>query len=118
VLAALLQRGITGKGSLVDVSMLEATVEWMGFRSTTPMQGPRHRRGRAPHATIYPYGPFEAGDGKTIMMAIQNSANGVPSASASSAALSWPTTRTTPATRSATPTATSSARSSQRVSRS
>ena len=24
------------------------------------------------HATIYPYGPFQAGDGKTVMIAIQN----------------------------------------------
>jgi crotonobetainyl-CoA:carnitine CoA-transferase CaiB-like acyl-CoA transferase len=31
VLAALLERGRTGQGAVVDVSMLESTVEWMGF---------------------------------------------------------------------------------------
>jgi crotonobetainyl-CoA:carnitine CoA-transferase CaiB-like acyl-CoA transferase len=73
VLAALLQRSITGKGSLVDVSMLEATVEWMGFPLYYAYQGaPPPPRAGAAHATIYPYGPFEAGDGKIVMMAIQN----------------------------------------------
>ena len=73
VLAALLERGITGKGSLVDVSMLEATVEWMGFPLYYAYAGaPPPPRAGAAHATIYPYGPFEAGDGKIVMMAIQN----------------------------------------------
>ena len=31
ILAALLQRGKTGKGSMIDVSMLEALGEWMSF---------------------------------------------------------------------------------------
>ena len=31
ILAALLERGRTGRGAHLDVSMLEATVEWMGF---------------------------------------------------------------------------------------
>ena len=73
VLAALLERGITGKGSLVDVSMLEATVEWMGFPLYYAYAGaPPPPRAGAAHATIYPYGPFEAGDGKIVMMAVQN----------------------------------------------
>jgi itaconate CoA-transferase len=73
VLAALLQRQRTGRGSHIDVSMLEALGEWMGF----PMyyayggQQPPPRSG-ASHATIYPYGPFEAGDGKTVMLGLQN----------------------------------------------
>jgi itaconate CoA-transferase len=29
-------------------------------------------RSGASHATIYPYGPFEAGDGKTVMLGLQN----------------------------------------------
>jgi crotonobetainyl-CoA:carnitine CoA-transferase CaiB-like acyl-CoA transferase len=73
VLAALLQRGITGRGSLVDVSMFEATVEWMGFPLYYAYAGaPPPPRAGAAHATIYPYGPFEAGDGKVVMMAVQN----------------------------------------------
>ena len=73
VLAALLQRATTGRGSVVDVSMLESTVEWMGFPLYYSYQGaPAAPRAGAAHATIYPYGPFEAGDGKVVMMAIQN----------------------------------------------
>ena len=73
VLAALLERGRTGRGSVVDVSMLESTVEWMGFPLYYSYQGaPPAPRAGAAHATIYPYGPFQAGDGKIVMMAIQN----------------------------------------------
>lgn len=73
VLAALLQRGRTGEGGHLDVSMLEATVEWMGFPLYYSYDGaePPPRAGAA-HATIYPYGPFTAGDGATVMMAVQN----------------------------------------------
>jgi itaconate CoA-transferase len=73
VLAALLQRHKTGEGSHVDVSMLEALGEWMGFPLYYAYDGaePPPRSG-ASHATIYPYGPFTAGDGKTVMLGLQN----------------------------------------------
>ncbi|MGW1677953.1 CaiB/BaiF CoA transferase family protein [Saccharopolyspora sp. NPDC002376] len=73
ILAALLERANTGKGAHIDVSMLESTVEWMGFPLYYTYDGaePPPRAGAA-HATIYPYGPFTAGDGKVIMMSIQN----------------------------------------------
>jgi itaconate CoA-transferase len=72
VLTALLQRSRTGKGSCVDVSMLEAMVEWMGFPMYYAFDGaePPLRAGAA-HATIFPYGPFAASDG-TVMLGIQN----------------------------------------------
>lgn len=73
VLAALLQRQKTGEGSHVDVSMLEALGEWMGFPLYYAYEGaePPPRSG-ASHATIYPYGPFVAGDGRTVMLGLQN----------------------------------------------
>ncbi|MFH9105430.1 CaiB/BaiF CoA transferase family protein [Streptomyces albus] len=73
VLAALLERGRTGEGSHLDVSLFEATVEWMGFPLYYAYDGaaPPPRAGAA-HATIYPYGPFTAGDGKTVMLSVQN----------------------------------------------
>ena len=73
VLAALLQRQTTGEGSHVDVSMLEALGEWMGFPLYYAYEGaaPPPRSGAA-HATIYPYGPFATGDGKTVMLGLQN----------------------------------------------
>ncbi len=73
VLAALMQRHKTGRGSHVDVSMLEALSEWMGFPLYYSYQGaPPPPRSGASHATIYPYGPFVAGDGKTVMLGLQN----------------------------------------------
>jgi itaconate CoA-transferase len=73
ILAALLQRGRTGEGSRIDVSMLESMVEWMGYPLYYAFDGatPPPRAGAA-HATIYPYGPFAAGDGKTVMLGLQN----------------------------------------------
>lgn len=73
ILAALLQRGKTGKGSHIDVSMLESMVEWMGYPMYYAFEGatPPPRAGAA-HATIYPYGPFTAGDGAAVMLGLQN----------------------------------------------
>jgi len=73
ILAALLQRQKTGKGSGLDISMLEALGEWMGYPMYYSMDGaaPPPRTG-ASHATIFPYGPYLAGDGKTIMLGLQN----------------------------------------------
>ena len=73
ILAALLQRGKTGKGTVIDISMLEALSELMSFPMYYAYKGanPPSRNG-ASHATIYPYGPFKAGDGKTVMLGLQN----------------------------------------------
>ena len=73
ILAALMQRQKTGEGSHVEVSMLEALCEWMGFPLYYSYEGAAApSRSGASHATIYPYGPFQAGDGKTIMLGLQN----------------------------------------------
>ena len=73
ILSALLQRSKTGRGSRIDVSMLESMTEWMGFPMYYAYAGatPPPRAGAA-HATIYPYGPFEAGDGRSVMLGLQN----------------------------------------------
>lgn len=72
ILAALLQRGKTGKGSHIDVSMLESLAEWMGFPMYYAYAGAAPPpRSAASHATIYPYGPFAASDG-TVMLGLQN----------------------------------------------
>jgi len=73
ILAALLQRGKTGKGSHIDVSMLESLAEWMGYPMYYAYEGAAPPpRSAASHATIYPYGPFPAGDGGTVMLGLQN----------------------------------------------
>jgi itaconate CoA-transferase len=73
ILSALLLRGKTGKGSHIDVSMLEALGEWMGYPMYYAFDGaPPPPRSAAAHASIYPYGPFAAGDGGTVMLGLQN----------------------------------------------
>jgi crotonobetainyl-CoA:carnitine CoA-transferase CaiB-like acyl-CoA transferase len=73
ILAALLQRNIDGRGRRIDLSMLEAMGEWMGYPMYYAFDGaPPPPRAGAAHATIFPYGPFVAGDGKTVMLGLQN----------------------------------------------
>ncbi|ACC74040.1 CaiB/BaiF CoA-transferase family protein [Paraburkholderia phymatum] len=73
ILAALLQRQKTGEGCRIDVSMLESMVEWMSFPLYYAIEDqPPPPRAGAAHATIFPYGPFEAGDGNTVMLGLQN----------------------------------------------
>ena len=73
ILSALLQRNLSGEGSHVEVSMLEAMTEWMGFPMYYAYDGQSApTRNGAAHATIYPYGPFASGDGKVVMLGLQN----------------------------------------------
>jgi len=73
ILAALLQRGQSGKGQRIDISMLESLAEWTSYPLYYAFEGaPPPPRTGASHATIYPYGPFPAGDGSTVMLGLQN----------------------------------------------
>lgn len=75
ILAALIQRGRSGKGSHIEISMLECMVEWMGYPLYYSFEGaePPSRNGAA-HATIYPYGPFPVGPvpQSFVMLGVQN----------------------------------------------
>ncbi|MDI2130229.1 CaiB/BaiF CoA transferase family protein [Yinghuangia seranimata] len=73
VLTALYERRATGLGTRFEVSMLEALGEWMGFPYYwTEYGGVPPVRSGARHATIAPYGPFAAGDGGQVFLAVQN----------------------------------------------
>ncbi|OON64076.1 CoA transferase [Massilia sp. KIM] len=73
ILAALFERTRTGRGRHIDISMLESLVEWTSYPLYYAFEGaPPPARTGASHATIYPYGPFPAGDGKTVMLGLQN----------------------------------------------
>ena len=72
-LLALRQRDQTGRGTRVDVTMLEAMVEWM----SQPLYfghagGSAPPRSGASHPTIAPYGPHRTGDGRDVLFGIQN----------------------------------------------
>lgn len=73
ILAALIQRGKTGQASRIDISMLEAMVEWMGFPLYYAYEGaePPLRSG-SDHASIYPYGVFSTGSGESLLLGLQN----------------------------------------------
>jgi crotonobetainyl-CoA:carnitine CoA-transferase CaiB-like acyl-CoA transferase len=72
ILTSLLQRAATGRGDVLEISMLEALGEWMSqpyffaeYGGTPPQRSGAH------HASIAPYGPFNAADG-TVFFGIQN----------------------------------------------
>lgn len=72
ILTALLNRGVTGTGDVVEVSMLEALGEWMSQPYFyTEYGGAPPARSGAQHASIAPYGPFGVADG-TVFFGIQN----------------------------------------------
>ena len=73
ILAALLERGRTGRGKRLEISMLEAMSEWMGYPLNYTLGGqPPPPRAGASHAAIYPYGPFACGDGRKVVLAVQH----------------------------------------------
>ena len=73
ILAALLRRERDGVGATLDITMFESLGEWMGFPAYfTAYGGSPPPRSGAYHATIVPYGPFAAADGKTVFLSIQN----------------------------------------------
>src|SRR5258708_33898465 len=73
ILEALLRRERTGEGATLAVSLFDATAEWMAV----PLMY-QELTGKAPprvgirHPSIAPYGVFRTGDGKGIVISIQN----------------------------------------------
>ena len=76
ILLALYQRTKTGAGQVIDISMFESAVSWLGYF-------PHHywHRGEEParlglrHQYITPYGPYLAGDGKYVGVACASQAD-------------------------------------------
>jgi itaconate CoA-transferase len=71
ILLALYQRERTGRGQVIDISMFESAVAWLGYF-------PHHywHKGEEParvgmrHHYIVPYGPYLAGDGVYVSLAV------------------------------------------------
>ena len=76
ILLALYQREKTGEGQLIDVSMLDAIVSWLGYF-------PHHywHAGEEPvrvgmrHHYVTPYGPYLAGDGEYVNLAVASASD-------------------------------------------
>ncbi len=71
-LEALIQRGITGKGSRIEVSLFDVMAEWL----TVPLLN--HESGNTPtrmglaHPSIAPYGVFKTKVGPDLLIAVQS----------------------------------------------
>jgi crotonobetainyl-CoA:carnitine CoA-transferase CaiB-like acyl-CoA transferase len=73
ILASLFLRERSGEGTMLDVSLMDALAEWMGYPAYyTGYGGTAPARTGASHAAIAPYGPFATGDGKVVLLSIQN----------------------------------------------
>lgn len=72
ILGALLRRATTGEGATIEVSMLEATVEWLGHALYTQMYtgAPPPRMGVS-HTSIAPYDSYPTRDGE-MLIGVQN----------------------------------------------
>lgn len=72
ILEALIQRGISGEGADIRISMFDVMADWL----TVPLLN--HEGGKSPkriglaHPSISPYGVFETRDGKPVLISIQS----------------------------------------------
>ncbi len=73
IVQALVARGRTGKGRIIEVSLFHAISDWMNvpYLQTRYGKAPPQRVG-VRHPTIAPYGAFCCSDGKDVLLSIQN----------------------------------------------
>jgi len=71
IVLALYQRTTTGKGQSIDVSMFDSILSWLGyFPHHYWHQGVEPERMGMRHHYVVPYGPYLAGDGKYVNLAV------------------------------------------------
>ena len=72
ILAALVERGQTGQGKVVESSLFDALAEWMGYPALFQLySGKPPARAGTRHATVVPYGSYRCGDGQLVLFAVQ-----------------------------------------------
>ena len=73
ILQALVARAHTGLGRAIELSLFHALADWMNVPYLQHHYGGRHiRRPGLHHPTIAPYGAYCCGDGKMLLISIQN----------------------------------------------
>jgi crotonobetainyl-CoA:carnitine CoA-transferase CaiB-like acyl-CoA transferase len=73
VLAALIERSVTGAGQTIDSAILDGLAEWMTVPTLFERYGPgAPARSGLHHPTIAPYGPYRSSEGDDILVAVQN----------------------------------------------
>jgi crotonobetainyl-CoA:carnitine CoA-transferase CaiB-like acyl-CoA transferase len=76
ILLALYQREKTGEGQLIDVSMLDAIVSWLGyFPHHYWHAGEEPARVGMRHHYVTPYGPYLASDGEYVNLAVASASD-------------------------------------------
>ena len=76
ILMALYQREKTGEGQLIDVSMLDSIVSWLGyFPHHYWHAGEEPARVGMRHHYVTPYGPYLAGDGEYVNLAVASASD-------------------------------------------
>ena len=73
ILQALYARSCNGQGRGIEVSLFHALADWMNVPYIQSQYGGREiRRPGLHHPTIAPYGAYQCGDGRQLLLAIQN----------------------------------------------
>ena len=73
ILQALYARSCNGKGRGIEVSLFHALADWMNVPYIQSQYGGRKiRRPGLHHPTIAPYGAYQCGDGRQLLLSIQN----------------------------------------------
>jgi len=72
ILEALIQRGRTGEGADIRVSMFDAIVDWMAVPFLHAAAGRAPKRSGLAHPSIAPYGVFRSRDQRPILISIQS----------------------------------------------
>ena len=76
ILLALYQREKTGRGQFIDVSMLDSIVSWLGyFPHHYWHAGEEPARVGMRHHYVTPYGPYLAGDGEYVNLAVASTSD-------------------------------------------
>lgn len=72
ILEALIQRGITGRGASISISMFDVMADWLTVPLLNHEGGKSPRRVGMAHPSIAPYGVFTAQDGAQILISVQS----------------------------------------------
>ena len=76
VVAALVRRATTGEGARVSVSLFDVMVDWLGyFPHLWWHRGELPARTGLQHPLFCPYGPYRAGDGRLVSLAVLSPAH-------------------------------------------
>lgn len=73
ILQALINRGRTGEGAAIQVSLFDAVADWMNVPALQLAYGGHDtKRAGVNHPSLAPYGAYRCADGKDVIFSVQN----------------------------------------------